>query len=98
MRGNIIVFRFPKRVSHVKVNEFCRKFYGYTDRSNKGRYNYKRPGFIDSVPHVKVIRGVVVVALADTKKVVDFIENYDGEAYIWTVASILEPLSKKQFS
>ena len=95
MRGNIIVFRFPKEVSHVRVNEFCRKFYGYTDRSNSGRYNYKRAGLIDSVPNVKVIRGVVVVTLADTKKVVDFIEKYGGEVYVWTVTSIVEPLSKK---
>jgi len=92
MKGNIIVFRFPKRVGHVKVNEFCRKFYGYTDRSNKGRYNYKRPGFIDDISHVKVIRGVVVVGIADTKQVVDFIEKFGAEVYVWTVTSIVEPL------
>ena len=85
MRGKIIVFRLLKRVGHVKVNQFCRRFYGYTDRSNLGRYNYERPGFIDGIPHVKVIRGVVLVKTEDAKKVTDFLNEFNAEVHMWTV-------------
>ena len=74
-----------KRVGHVKVNQFCRRFYGYLDRSNRGRYSYKRPGFIDGIPHVRIIRGVVLVKTEDAVKVTDFLKGFDAEIYTWTV-------------
>jgi len=85
MKGRIIVFRLVKRVGHVKVNQFCRRFYGYTDRSNLGRYSYVRPGFIDGIPHVRIIRGVVIVKTEDAEVVTDFLERFGAEVYTWTV-------------
>lgn len=92
MKGRIIVFRLNKKVGQVEMNKFCRQFYGYIDRSNNGQYSYRRPGFIDSIHHVKVIRGVVVVGPADAPKVVEFLEKFGAEVYVWSVTSILEPL------
>lgn len=85
MRGKIIVFRLLKRVGHVKVNQFCRRFYGYLDRSNRGKYSYRRLGFIDDIPHLKVIRGVVIVRTEDAGKVVNFLKGFGAEVYAWTV-------------
>lgn len=85
VEGKIIVFRLLKRVGHVKVNQFCRRFYGYTDRSNRGRYSYKRSGFIDEIPHVRIIRGVVIVRAEDAGKVVSFLNEFGAEVHTWTV-------------
>ena len=93
LEGKIIVFRLLKRVGHVKVNQFCRRFYGYLDRSNLGKYTYRRPGFLDEIPHVRVIRGVVIVRKEDAEKVVDFLRGFDAEVYAWTV--MLRPEDEK---
>jgi hypothetical protein len=93
VRGEIIVFRLLKRVGHVKVNKFCRRFYGYLDRSNRGKYTYRRPGFIDGIPHVRVIRGVVIVRTEDAGKVVNFLKGFGAEIYAWTV--VLRPEDEK---
>lgn len=85
MKGKVIVFRLFKRVGHVKVNQFCRMFYGYLDRSNRGRYTYRRPGFLDEIPHVRVIRGVVIVRVEDAEKVLDFLKRFGAEVNEWTV-------------
>lgn len=85
MRGKIIVFRLLKRVGHVKVNQFCRRFYGYLDRSNRGKYSYRRPGFIDGIPHVRIIRGVVLVRTGDAGEVIRFLKRFGAEIYAWTV-------------
>ena len=85
MRGKIIVFRLLKRVGHVKVNQFCRRFYGYLDRSNRGKYSYRRSGFIDGIPHVRVIRGVVLVRTEDAGEVISFLKRFGAEVYAWTV-------------
>jgi hypothetical protein len=93
VRGKIIVFRLLKRVGHVKVNKFCRRFYGYLDRSNRGKYTYRRLGFIDGIPHVRVIRGVVIVRTEDAGKVVNFLKGFGAEIYAWTV--VLRPEDEK---
>jgi Holliday junction resolvase len=50
-----------------------------------GRYTYRRPGFLDEIPHVRVIRGVVLVRTEDAGKVTNFLKEFGAEVYIWTV-------------
>jgi hypothetical protein len=85
VKGKIVVFRLLKRAGHLRTNQFCRKFYGYLDRSNQGRYKYRRPGFLDGIPHIKVIRGVVIVERGDEEKVVNFLREFGAEVYAWTI-------------
>ena len=93
MEGKIVVFRLLKRAGHVKTNQFCRRFYGYLDRSNLGKYTYRRPGFLDGIPHVRVIRGVVLVRTEDAGKVTNFLKEFGAEVHTWTVE--LRPQDEK---
>lgn len=77
----------------MKTNQFCRKFYGHLDRSNLGRYTYKRHGFLDRIPHVRVIRGVILVRKEDEEKVVGFLRQFGAEIHVWTVT--LRPEDEK---
>ncbi|MFN4133062.1 MAG: hypothetical protein ACK4GQ_01655 [Candidatus Hadarchaeales archaeon] len=84
-----------KRAGHLRTNQFCRKFYGYIDRSNRGKYTYKRPGFLDGIPHIPVIRGVVIVKTEDADEVVHFLKRFRAEVHSWTV--LLRPEDEKVF-
>ncbi len=85
MRGRLIVFKLYGRVKHAEVMRFCKQFYGYTDYSNRGRYRYFRPGFLSGIPHVRVMRNVVLVREEDGPRVVEFLKRHRAEVHEWTV-------------
>lgn len=41
--------------------EITRKIYGYTDRSNHGKYSYERKGILSDIPFEKIARGAFFV-------------------------------------
>jgi len=61
MEGKLFAFRILGQTDPKTATRFCRAMYGYKDRSNKGNYEYHRPGFLDTISHLKLIRGVIIV-------------------------------------
>ncbi len=57
MNGTMILFQLPERTDHNTVNKFIQKFYGQDSTSGKGKYRYHRHGFLEDVPHRKLLRG-----------------------------------------
>jgi len=49
-----------------------RKLFGYTDKSNRGRYNYKREGLLSKVEHEMPARCCIVVGERDSRKLEAF--------------------------
>lgn len=90
MQGVIIAFRVFKNNSQKELNQFCKKFYGQETSSHKGKYRYRRCGVLDDIPHIKLIRGVIIVSKGDAKKVVDFLKEYNAEVYVREVALLHE--------
>lgn len=85
VRGKLIVFKLFGRAKHAEIMRFCKRFYGYTDYSNRGRYRYHRPGFLSGIPHMRVMRNVVLVRERDGASVVDFLKQHKAEVHQWTV-------------
>lgn len=63
------------------MNKFCREFYGYIDKSNKGQYTYHRKGFMDKFNYIKPLRGVIVVKEEDTNEILLFLKKYNAEIF-----------------
>lgn len=96
MQGNIIIFRILIKTDLTRTSRFGKLFYGYTDWSNKGRYRYERPGLLGIIPHVKLIRGVIIVKKENASRIVSFLKEYGAEYYVRTV--ILTPEDKRALS
>lgn len=64
-----------------KSAQFVQKVYG-GEVSNQG-YRYRRRGFLDEIPHWKVLRGVLIVRLEDRQRVLQEIRNWTTEVYCW---------------
>jgi len=43
-----------------KRTKFNRELYGYEDKSNHGRYNYKRKGILTKIPHEKPLEAIII--------------------------------------
>lgn len=82
MNGNIIVFRFKGKTEQKSINQFCKKFYGQNTSSHGGKYQYRRQGLLDNIPHIKLIGGVIIVTKDFAEKVIEFLKEYNAEFYI----------------
>lgn len=46
-----------------------KRMYGYTDKSNKGQYTYKREGILNNTKHVKVCNNTFIIYSKDWSQV-----------------------------
>lgn len=70
----MILFQFHKKTDRNTIN--MKKFYGQDSTSWNGKYNYHRHGFLEDIPHRKILRGVVILRKQDSEKVLDFLGKY----------------------
>ena len=82
MKGKLFAFRILEQTDPKTATRFCRTMYGYKDRSNKGKYEYHRPGFLDTIPHLKLIRGVIIVQEKNAKTLAKFLKKHGAEIHI----------------
>lgn len=92
--GKMIAFRVQANITQAKLNKFCREFYGYLDRSNKGKYAYKRKGFLDKFLHINPIRSLLIVRDEDCQKIVSFLEDYNAEIFVRSIILEAEDMKK----
>lgn len=64
------------------MTRFMQKFYGQDFTSWKGKYSYCRHGFIESIPHRILRRGVVIFRSEDLEKVLNFLKDYSLNIYV----------------
>ncbi len=82
MLGEIIAFRVYKNTDTRTTNMFCQKFYGQDTTSHSGRYRHHKHGLMEDIPHVKLIRGVIIVTEKDAKKVIEFLNKFNAEVHV----------------
>ncbi len=80
--GALIAFKISHTNTHPSINRFCREFYGYTDKSNKGKYCYERFGFLSKFRHINLLRGLIIVRLDDSEEVIAFLKKYDADVFM----------------
>ena len=93
MNGRVIAFRLYKNTDAKTTNRFCQKFYGQDSTSHGGKYRHHRHGLMEDIPHVKLIRGVIIVAEKNARKVISFLRKFNAEIHSRKV--ILKATDKK---
>lgn len=96
MDGKLITFIVHTNGNRTKSSMFAKKFYGQETSSNNGRYKYRRKGFLDNIPHIKLIRGVVIVSKKDANKVINFLNGYNTDIHIRNVELTSEDIKDLQ--
>jgi hypothetical protein len=98
MIGKLFVFTIFKNNERKNIDKFCKKFYGQETSSHGGKYHYRRHGFLEDIPHIKLIRGVIIVPTDSAEKVIQFLEEFNAEFFMRDVILLPEDeavLSKK---
>ncbi len=84
MEGTLIAFRL-RQYDKDRASELVKRLYGQRTSSHGGKYVYRRKGLLDEIPHVRLIRGVVLVRTEDAVRVTKFLDELGAAAYTRTV-------------
>jgi len=93
--GIIFSYRLKGRTSRERT-QFNRKFIGYTDKSQFGKYSYKREGLMSKIPHVHVLNSLFIIREDDLDEIESFCRDLDVQLFIRRV--ILEKSDIKELS
>ncbi len=80
MEGTLIAFRLA-RYDKDKASELVKRLYGQQTSSHGGKYVYRRKGLLDEIPHVRLIRGVIIVRTEDAERVLDLLQNLGADPF-----------------
>ena len=65
-----------KNKNNVEKTHIVRSLFGYTDKSNKGKYSYKRKGLISKFKYEKLDKSVIIVNSKDEKEVEKILKKF----------------------
>ena len=65
-----------KHLTKKEKTNFSRGIFGYDDKSNKGRYTYKRKGSLTKYIYDKVGKSAFLIETKDEKKVIGVMYKY----------------------
>jgi len=82
MKGKLIAFRVFRNTDVATTNRFCQKFYGQDTSSHGGKYRHHKKGLLEDIPHVKLIRSVIIVSTRDVDKVIRFLREFNAEVHV----------------
>ena len=82
MRGALIAFTVPTGSDRTRSSAFAKRFYGQETSTQQGRYRYRRHGLLDDIPHIKLIRGVIIVRTEDVEQVTSFLKRYSATYHV----------------
>ena len=99
IRGNgaavIITFdTIPQRFdSDYERNKFFRELHGWNQVVPSGgkRYEYRRSGLLDEVPHIKVADGAFIVAMEHMKRMEHFFNEWHDKVHCEMMKIMMDP-------
>ena len=78
MEACILVFRLPEKMKNSELGKFVKRFYGQETSTQSGKYRYRRKGLLDSIPHRKLLRGVIIIRKSDLEDVMKLLIEWNA--------------------
>ncbi len=78
MDALLVVFHLPTSTPSNIHKSFRRKMYGEKTSSWGGRYQYRRQGILDTIPHVWLYWGVIIVRESDYDEIMELLSEYSA--------------------
>jgi hypothetical protein len=79
MKGRLVAFKRQRNTDHATTNRFVQKLYGQDVTSHGGKYRSHKYGLLESIPHIKLQRGVIILLEKDLEAVLNFLNQYKTE-------------------
>jgi hypothetical protein len=92
MKVMIVIFYLPQNTPPPIRNKFPQKLYGQAVSSWGGKYRYRKVGFLESIPHHKLYRGVILVRDEDIGSLLDFLKEWNTIVEVREIIPLEEDL------
>ncbi len=79
--------------SDYERNKFFRELHGWNQIVPSGgkRYEYRRPGLLDEVPHIKVADSAFIVAMEHMKRMEQFFDEWHDKVECEMMKVMMDP-------
>ncbi|MBU4117090.1 MAG: hypothetical protein KKG94_05035 [Nanoarchaeota archaeon] len=84
MKAKLIVYELSDLDQYHKVL-VNRTLFGYLDNSNNGAYQYKRDGILDKIPHLRLLRGAIIVKDKDQNKILLALKSHKVQPKVFEI-------------
>ncbi|MEA1898983.1 MAG: hypothetical protein U9N53_15095 [Bacteroidota bacterium] len=75
----MILYDFEMRTPQERTN-IIRKLFGFTDKSNRGSYTYKRKGLLSDTFHEQGHKRTLIIKAEDEEKVIKILKRFNINA------------------
>lgn len=82
---SILIIHDLSGLDHYQKVLFNRAIYGYTDNSNNAAYQYKREGILSKIPHLRLLKGALVIKKEDINKIKLVLNKYKVKYEVYTI-------------
>jgi len=73
--GIIAIYEL-KGLDQIERDKFCRKLLGRTVKTHHGKYVHHVEGLLDTIPHIRISRGVIIVEKVSEQKISNFFKDH----------------------
>jgi len=80
-----LICYISEKITQTQRTALNRKLNGYKDFSNKGKYNYRRKGFLDEIPNIKPHNSVIIVRKEDKNKLLRILRDYKAKVHSFDI-------------
>lgn len=79
-------------------NKFYSKLYGRKQIiiKDSGRYEYRREGLLDEIPHIKVDSSVFIIAMEHFKRIEQFFDEWEKKVMFKTFPVLLDSSNARE--
>ena len=79
--------------SNYERNKFFRGLYGWNQiiKKKKCKYEYRREGLLDEIPHIKVDNSVFIVAMKEMERLMKYMKEWEDKIDYDFMNIFLEP-------
>lgn len=84
MKATLIRYN-AKGLNKSDSSKISKGLMGYTDKSNNGRYTYRRKGLVTSMENIIISRSTFIVPRNKTKEIVSYIKSKSGNVSSWII-------------
>lgn len=85
MKAKLVTYTTEK----LNMSEKCilsKRLYGYTDKSNKSKYIYKRKGLLEGMKYTKVCNNTLIIGIEDWKIIKKEIKKRKATIKEWDIS------------
>ncbi|PIN78421.1 hypothetical protein COV14_03690 [Candidatus Woesearchaeota archaeon CG10_big_fil_rev_8_21_14_0_10_33_12] len=85
MKAKLLTYTTEK-LTPTQRSILSKKINGYTDKSNKAKYTYKRKSVLAAIPHIKISKKTFIVGAKDFTALNQLLTKHKTTVKSWDIA------------